>query len=59
MTVPRLREMTEYWKSNPPLHLMVASYFGIEGNSKEPQNSESDIEAILASIPQVPHVSPK
>ena len=37
MTIPRLREITKYQNSNPPLHLMVAAYFGVgkDGGSGE------------------------
>jgi len=29
MTIPRLLAIYEYQKTSPPLHLMVASYFGL------------------------------
>lgn len=28
MTLPRLAAMTEYWRSSPPLHQLVAAYIG-------------------------------
>ena len=39
MTVPRLKAMTHYWKDNPPVHLMIAGYFGI-GQAKAEQPSD-------------------
>lgn len=34
MTLPRFHELADYWQGNPPLHLMVKSYLGIETKSK-------------------------
>lgn len=28
MTLPRLAALTEYWRSNPPLHQLIAAYIG-------------------------------
>ncbi len=39
MTIPRLKEITQYQNSNPPLHMMIAAYFGI-GN-KDGSNTQS------------------
>lgn len=33
MDFPRLGTFNKYWKKNPPVHKMVASYFGISKNS--------------------------
>lgn len=41
MTVPRLKAMTAYWKHSPPIHLMIAAYFGI-GDKKEEQQGSLD-----------------
>ena len=30
MTVPRLQALHAYWRTSPPLHVMVAAYLGIE-----------------------------
>lgn len=62
MTVPRMTEMTQYWKGSPPLHLMVAAYFGIEKPSQQAktvESKESDeaaIVALIAGLPQVDYV---
>ena len=42
MTIPRLDEMTTYWKYQPPIHLMLASFFGIKEKTKEPEMSFED-----------------
>lgn len=34
MTIPRLKAMNLYWADNPPVHVMVAAYFGIGTNKK-------------------------
>jgi hypothetical protein len=39
MTIPRLTEMVNYWVSNPPLHLMVKWYLGLD--SKTPSKPMS------------------
>ena len=41
MTVPRLKAMTAYWKHSPPVHLMIAEYFGV-GKKKQQKNSDFD-----------------
>jgi hypothetical protein len=28
MTLPRLAELGAYWKDVPPMHILVAAYFG-------------------------------
>jgi hypothetical protein len=41
----RLKAMIEYWKHKPPVHVMIASYLGIDGkptqkfDDPEQQNS--------------------
>ena len=50
MTVPRLKAMTAYWKHSPPVHLMVASYFGI-GKKQEPE--QGDLEAFMRDAQMV------
>lgn len=32
--LPRVHVMNEYWQSHPPVHLMVAAYFGIKPKPK-------------------------
>ncbi|MEW6563317.1 MAG: hypothetical protein AB1400_08830 [Pseudomonadota bacterium] len=52
MTIPRLKEMTAYWRQNPPLHLMVAAYFGA-GESPPKENKQQDLSELLGNIPMV------
>ena len=33
MDFPRLKTFNQYWIKNPPVHKMVASYFGLNKNS--------------------------
>jgi hypothetical protein len=42
MTLPRLKAMSEYWASNPPIHLMIKAYLGIEGASKKVVDTETN-----------------
>lgn len=55
MTLPRLKEMAEYWQSNPPLHLMVAAYFGVSNPKKASTDGIADL---LANIEAAPHQGP-
>ncbi|TDR82207.1 hypothetical protein [Paludibacterium purpuratum] len=41
MTIPRLAAMNRYWQDNPPLHSMVAAYFGI-GKVSQTSNTPRD-----------------
>ncbi len=55
MTVPRLTEMTEYWKENPPLHVMVAAYFGIskdKGGNHRPSELDENGNSLFDLLPQ-------
>ena len=47
--IPRVSAMQEYWKSNPPMHQLVAAYFGFGG--KKP--AETDLSELLSIIPEV------
>jgi hypothetical protein len=45
--------MISYWSTNPPVHLMVAAYLGIESKPKETTYaSEEDVASILAAFGQ-------
>ena len=35
MTLPRLREITDYWEYQPPVHLLIARYLGIKGKTAD------------------------
>jgi hypothetical protein len=51
MTIPRLREMTQYWKFNPPVHLMIAAYFGLD--DKPALQDEGSFSELLAGVPMM------
>lgn len=56
LDLPALAALNKYWQRLPPLHVMVAAYFGIKDpaeTSDAPAMSEADIGALIASIPQV------
>ncbi len=61
MTVPRLLAMNDYWESNPPLHQMVAAYFGIQPDSSVPDSeaASDDFASLLGDIALAPHQGPK
>jgi hypothetical protein len=29
MNIPRYNEMLDYWSKKPPIHIMLASFFGV------------------------------
>lgn len=45
--------MTAYWKNHPPIHVMIASYFGIGDDAKKADNENADFAELLSQIPQV------
>lgn len=49
MTLPRLFALSSYWQDSPPIHAMLASFFGIKKKEEEPQS----IEELLAFVPEV------
>lgn len=58
LDIPSLAALTSYWESYPPVHVMVASYFGIEPKAK-PQsgprvNDESVLAELMAAFPGTP-----
>ena len=51
MTIPRMTDLSCYWKAHPPLHLMVQSYLGIKGEAKatvEPEARENQIGDLIS-----------
>jgi len=48
MTIPRIKDMSAYWQDNPPLHQMVASYFGIDRKPKT-EPTLADFEGLVGS----------
>lgn len=49
MTIPRLKGMQKYWEKNPPLHLMVAAYFGL-GKSSKPKGDLADLLSMATAV---------
>ena len=41
MTIPRLLHINKYQKDNPPIHAMIAGYFGIGKKPETNENGES------------------
>lgn len=48
MTVPRLGALTKYWETSPPVHMMVAAYFGIGAKKEKP----NDLSELMSMFPQ-------
>lgn len=53
MDLIRLEGLRKYHKINPPVHMMIARYFGFGENEKE-VNSESDLQSLMAMFPESP-----
>lgn len=49
MTLPRLYAMNDYWKSHPPIHAMIAAYFGIK---RQPKISEKELKIDFLELPE-------
>jgi len=56
--LPRLEALTANWLQTPPIHYMLAAYFGIS-KSKKADEPEDDLGIVLAQFPQDPLVLPK
>lgn len=41
ITLRRLAALEEYWQSNPPIHQMIAAYFGIGKKTKAANIAEA------------------
>ncbi|MEI8032781.1 MAG: hypothetical protein WCH05_05515 [Chlorobiaceae bacterium] len=48
----RLKAFSEYSQQYPPIHVMMAGYFGI----KKPvtQNNDNELAQLIATLPQTP-----
>jgi hypothetical protein len=46
--LPRLESMNRYWEQFPPLHVMVAAYFGI---TPKKQQEPASVDELLAMFP--------
>jgi hypothetical protein len=42
-------ELFEYWRSHPPVHLMVAAYLGIKPQEKAAASSPEQIDSFVKS----------
>ena len=52
MTIPRLAEMTNYWNNNPPVHILVAAYMGVEPKKKAKAiTDQGSFNELLAGVP--------
>ena len=47
MTLPQVRELLDYWRAHPPLHLLLAAALGVH----ETRPSEEDFAALMALAP--------
>lgn len=54
MDIPRLESMKAHWEYQPPLHISVARYLGINPKTEKRVNKDEDIAALLAQIPRTP-----
>jgi hypothetical protein len=55
MDLPRLRELYDYHKINPPVHISVARYLGVgDKDQKAKPPTDSEIRELMANFPQTP-----
>lgn len=51
MTLPRFREITEYWIHQPPVHVLVARYLGIPSKSSiKPLTNDQNVGELFAAL---------
>lgn len=49
--LPTLRAFNDYWKGFPPVHVMVAAYFGIEPEKRAVKAADGAMDpAVLAEL---------
>lgn len=57
MDIPRLTALNRYWAASPPIHTMLAAFFGYEPNKqqpeKQPDNSDEEMRALLEILHHV------
>lgn len=58
LDLPMLDGFTKYWKSYPPLHVMVAAYMGFQpkkdDDSKPPELDDKVLAQIMSQFAQTP-----
>lgn len=52
--LPRLQAFTSYSTKNPPVHMMIASYFGVYEKAEQasPKSQDAALSALIAQLPQ-------
>lgn len=52
MTLPEVMDLFDYWRSNPPVHEMVAAYLGIKGDHQKTASTPSmtDLQTQMALV---------
>ncbi len=48
MTFSRLEAMNEYWRSNPPIHIMLKNRWGFEAKPQE--SKEADLDQLMNEL---------
>lgn len=46
--LPRLEALNRYWAGHPPVHVMVAAYFGIKPEDEASDPEKQDFTALLS-----------
>lgn len=50
MTLPRLYSLTQYWRDNPPLHILIGAFLGVKPSGKSLKNKEPDLAELIAEL---------
>lgn len=59
MTLPRYRAIYRYQKAHPPLHIMVAAFFGLNKTDEAaPKELDADGKSLFDMMPQGPKFTP-
>jgi hypothetical protein len=43
MDIPRLQAMNSHWKASPPIHVMLAQFFGYERKKPSQQSADKSL----------------
>lgn len=50
MTLPRWESMCEYWKNNPPQHMLMAIYIGYKPEKPKPKNDLGELMGMFKAM---------
>jgi hypothetical protein len=50
MTLPRLYDLSRYWRDYPPIHALIGAFLGVKPSVKSEQKEKESIDQIIADF---------